>query len=50
MLILQKCTEEGLTFIGPTSEVIESMGSKLEARKTMKQAGVPIVEGIDAIE
>lgn len=37
----------GLTFIGPTSTVIASMGSKLKARKTMQQAGVPIVEGVN---
>lgn len=39
--------EAGITFIGPTSNVIASMGSKLEARKTMQQAGVPIVEGVN---
>lgn len=43
----KRCEEEGITFIGPKSEVISSMGSKLEARKTMKEAGVPIIEGID---
>ena len=43
----QAVEEAGLTFIGPTSQVIASMGSKLEARKTMQQAGVPIVEGVN---
>ncbi|MGN4126825.1 acetyl/propionyl/methylcrotonyl-CoA carboxylase subunit alpha [Lysinibacillus sphaericus] len=43
----QRCTEEGLVFIGPSADVIASMGSKLEARKTMKAAGVPIVEGVE---
>lgn len=42
------CTEAGLVFIGPSADVIASMGSKLEARKTMKAAGVPIVEGVEA--
>lgn len=43
-----KCVEEaGLIFIGPKSEVIRAMGSKLEARKTMEQAGVPIVQGVN---
>lgn len=37
----------GITFIGPRAQVIASMGSKLEARKTMQQAGVPIVEGVN---
>lgn len=37
----------GLVFIGPTSAVIEAMGSKLEARKRMEAAGVPIIEGVN---
>lgn len=37
--------KNGITFIGPTSSVIRSMGSKLEARAIMKKAGVPIVPG-----
>ncbi|WP_068985195.1 MULTISPECIES: acetyl-CoA carboxylase biotin carboxylase subunit [Lysinibacillus] len=44
----KRCTEAGLVFIGPSAAVIASMGSKLEARKTMKAAGVPIVEGVEA--
>ncbi|RND00917.1 acetyl-CoA carboxylase biotin carboxylase subunit [Lysinibacillus halotolerans] len=43
----KRCEEEGIRFIGPNAEVIASMGSKLEARKTMQKAGVPIIEGID---
>lgn len=39
------CEENELVFIGPTPEVIQKMGSKIEARKTMKEAGVPIVPG-----
>jgi acetyl-CoA carboxylase biotin carboxylase subunit len=37
--------EEGLIFIGPPSEVIRSMGSKIESRTIMQKAGVPIVPG-----
>ncbi|WP_404332725.1 acetyl-CoA carboxylase biotin carboxylase subunit [Mesobacillus maritimus] len=40
------CEESGLVFIGPSSDVISKMGSKIEARKTMKEAGIPIVPGI----
>ncbi|MGG2075591.1 acetyl-CoA carboxylase biotin carboxylase subunit [Lysinibacillus irui] len=43
----KRCTEAGLVFIGPSADVIASMGSKLEARKTMKAACVPIVEGVE---
>ncbi|WP_221567812.1 acetyl/propionyl/methylcrotonyl-CoA carboxylase subunit alpha [Alkalihalobacillus sp. TS-13] len=41
----RRCTEEGITFIGPTPEVISLMGSKIEARKQMEKAGVPVVPG-----
>jgi len=39
------CQENDLKFIGPSSDVIGRMGNKSEARKTMKEAGVPIVPG-----
>ncbi|WP_121613154.1 acetyl-CoA carboxylase biotin carboxylase subunit [Mesobacillus foraminis] len=42
-----RCKVEGIVFIGPEPEIIASMGSKIEARKTMKEAGVPIIEGIN---
>lgn len=42
----EKCEEAGIVFIGPSPEVIRNMGSKIEARKTMEEAGVPIVPGI----
>ncbi len=40
------CEQNGLTFIGPASAVIEKMGSKIEARKAMEKAGVPVVPGL----
>ncbi|MFD0051211.1 acetyl-CoA carboxylase biotin carboxylase subunit [Actinomycetes bacterium NPDC127524] len=40
------CEKEGLIFIGPKPEVIEKMGNKVESRKTMEQAGLPLVPGI----
>lgn len=39
------CKTCGITFIGPDSEIIDSMGNKSEARKTMIQAGIPVVPG-----
>lgn len=43
----KRCTEEGFTFIGPTSDVIERMGDKIAARKTMQKASVPVVPGTE---
>jgi acetyl-CoA carboxylase, biotin carboxylase subunit len=42
----RRCEEEGIVFIGPKADVIAKMGSKIESRKTMAEAGVPIVPGI----
>ena len=36
--------EAGLTWIGPTPESIEAMGSKIRAKEIMKAAGVPVLE------
>ncbi|SDB19231.1 acetyl-CoA carboxylase biotin carboxylase subunit [Eubacterium oxidoreducens] len=41
----QICEKCGLDFIGPSSEVIEKMGDKAEARATMMKAKVPVVPG-----
>ncbi len=41
----KRVKEEGLTFVGPSSEVIAKMGDKIAARNVMKQAGVPVVPG-----
>ncbi|WP_077213450.1 acetyl-CoA carboxylase biotin carboxylase subunit [Bacillus dakarensis] len=43
----KKCKDAGLVFIGPNPEIIASMGSKIEARKMMQAAGVPVIEGVD---
>ncbi len=41
----KRCEEEGITFIGPSSDVIEKMGSKIAARAAMIEAGVPVIPG-----
>ena len=43
------CKQVGITFIGPRPEVIERMGNKAEARKIMKQAGVPLLPGTEGV-
>jgi acetyl-CoA carboxylase, biotin carboxylase subunit len=42
----QACRDEGLVFIGPSTEAIRAMGSKIESRQRMAAAGVPIVPGL----
>ncbi len=41
----QRCTEAGVTFIGPTANAITAMGSKQEAKAMMEDAGVPVLPG-----
>lgn len=43
------CEQCGITFIGPSSQVIQKMGNKSEARKTMVEAGVPVIPGSDDV-
>ncbi|MEK3891969.1 acetyl-CoA carboxylase biotin carboxylase subunit [Bacillus sp. FSL W7-1354] len=42
----KRCLQENITFIGPPSDVIAKMGSKIEARLAMEQAGIPVVPGV----
>lgn len=42
---VEKCEKAGITFIGPSSKVIEQMGNKIAARKLMEKAGVPVIPG-----
>jgi geranyl-CoA carboxylase alpha subunit len=44
------CRDAGLTFVGPSPDVIARMGSKREARRLMAAAGVPVVPGYDGDE
>lgn len=39
------CEDCNIKFIGPRAEVIAMMGDKVEARRTMQAAGVPILPG-----
>ena len=39
------CEENGFAFIGPSAKIINSMGDKAQAKKTMGAAGIPIIPG-----
>ncbi len=44
------CEQCNIEFIGPTSAMIERLGDKDAARRTMKAAGVPVTPGSDVID
>jgi pyruvate carboxylase subunit A len=46
-LLAEICANRGIRFIGPEASVISRMGNKIEARKAMIAAGVPVVPGSD---
>ncbi len=39
--------QHGITFIGPTSDHIRTMGDKIAAKETAKRLGIPVVPGSD---
>lgn len=45
----RKCREAGLTFVGPPSDIILKMGSKVIARDIMKNVGVPLIPGTETL-
>jgi acetyl/propionyl-CoA carboxylase alpha subunit len=45
----EACATSGLTFIGPSAPSMRAMGNKVEARRRMMDAGVPVVPGTAAL-
>jgi len=41
------CERSNITFVGPTAEQIRRMGDKVAARRTMIEAGVPVIPGTE---
>src|SRR5205085_304233 len=40
-----RCREEGITFVGPTPEVLSLFGDKAAARDLAERLGVPVLPG-----
>ena len=43
------CKENGIKFIGASPEMIDAMGDKSSAKKTMRDAGVPCIPGSEGL-
>jgi propionyl-CoA carboxylase alpha chain len=43
-----RCRKRDLTFIGPSPEALAVMGNKLEAKRLVAAAGVPVLPGLEA--
>jgi acetyl-CoA carboxylase biotin carboxylase subunit len=46
----EACEAAGITFIGPPAPAMLAMGDKVQARRLMADAGVPIVPGADDVD
>ncbi len=46
----KSCQAVGINFIGPSADVIAKMGNKIEAKKIMERAGVPVIPGYHGAE
>jgi len=44
------CQKAGITFVGPSAELLEKLGDKTAARKLAQEAGIPVVPGTAAVE
>ncbi len=44
----KRCAEEGITFVGPQTEVLELLGDKGQTRSLAEELGIPILPGISA--
>ena len=45
--LARRCAEVGLTFVGPSAEVLELFGHKARARQAAAASNVPVLAGID---
>jgi acetyl-CoA carboxylase, biotin carboxylase subunit len=44
------CEDNDLVFIGPDADVMSRMGDKVEAKRELAEAGVPLVPGTEAVD
>lgn len=45
-MFAQACEKAGITFIGPSSSVIECLGDKINSKKVAEKANVPTIRGV----
>jgi len=43
----QACERAGITFVGPSAELLEMLGDKTAARRLAQRAGIPVVPGTE---
>ncbi|WP_232549283.1 pyruvate carboxylase [Propioniciclava soli] len=48
--LAQRCADEGITFIGPSADVLRLTGNKASAIAAAREAGLPVLRGADPSE
>jgi acetyl-CoA carboxylase biotin carboxylase subunit len=43
------CAQKGVVFVGPSASALALVGDKVQARRTMEKAGIPIIPGMKSI-
>ena len=46
---VRKCEENGITFIGPSADIMDKMGDKINSKKVAYGVGVPTIPGVDKV-
>ena len=46
---VRACEENDLVFVGPDADVMARMGDKVEAKRVLADAGLPLVPGTEAV-
>jgi pyruvate carboxylase len=46
-VLARRCQEEGITFVGPTPELLEMFGDKVAAKRAAAEANVQAIPGLD---
>ena len=47
--LVRACEDNDLVFVGPDADVMSRMGDKVEAKRELADAGVPLVPGTEAV-
>ena len=46
---VRKCEENGIAFIGPSADIMDKMGDKINSKKVAHAADVPTIPGVDKV-
>src|SRR5205807_2036856 len=45
--LARACYSAGITFVGPSADILEALGDKTAARRLAQNAGIPVIPGTE---